>query len=270
MSGQRRLVDKKLKEIYDSGNNAIYVQKHKDPAPTDPRNSNLYFGDDNFNAVSIDGWVLNRVGFLTPLRDVETIAIPGRDGLLTLDNGRWNTTTGKYQCFIQSGYADKKNDIQVWLSQIGFVRLEDTFDSNVYRMARFDGIDEVKVLDNDIARFDINFEFMPQKWLKEGETQISVGSSDKVRNPTQFDAKPIITVNGSGDGTLRIGSNTITLANITNGLTINSDFCRTYVGTTPMDDRMSGEYPTLPPGDTTIRWSGGITSVKIVPRWWTL
>ena len=30
------------------------------------------------------------------------------------------------------------------------------------------------------------------------------------------------------------------------------------------------EFPKLVPGSNTISFSGGITSVEIIPRWWTI
>ena len=33
---------------------------------------------------------------------------------------------------------------------------------------------------------------------------------------------------------------------------------------------MTGAFPRLGPGVTEISWTGGVTAVEIVPRWWTL
>lgn len=233
---------------------------------------NFTFGNNNFNTVAGEnGFCLGKVGFLAPVRDAETVEIPGSNRVLTLDNGRWKTTKGKYQCFIQSGYGEKIQDVQLWLSQIGFQRLEDDKDTDHFRMARFVGpIEEGRVLYDDIGRFDVNFECMPQKWLKSGETEVTVANNGTITNPTNFEAEPLIVVNGSGNGTLTINGNQIGISDISTSVTLDCAIQRAYNGNMPKDDTISGVYPVLVAGDNTISYTGGITSVKITPRWWTL
>ena len=33
---------------------------------------------------------------------------------------------------------------------------------------------------------------------------------------------------------------------------------------------LSDDFPELPEGKTQITWTGGITAVEVIPRWWTL
>jgi phage-related protein len=236
---------------------------------------NFTFGDNNFNAVAgADGFVLGRVGFLTPDREYRSEKIPGRNAPLTIDGGRWETVEGYYQCFIQSGYDAKKNDIQFWLDKYGgaFTRLEDTAEPTIFRMARFKNpIREVKVLHGDIARFDVYFECSAERWLKSGATATTVTSGSTITNPTAFNSLPRIRVNGSGDFTMTINGKTASFTDNNSGITIDSEICRAYNGSTPKDSSMTGDFPVLVPGDNTISWSGsGITSVTVTPRWWTI
>ena len=41
-------------------------------------------------------------------------------------------------------------------------------------------------------------------------------------------------------------------------------------GGTNANALVGGTWPTLQPGENTISWSGGVTSVTLTPRWWTL
>lgn len=233
---------------------------------------NFTFNGNNFNSVAgANGFVLNRVGFIMPERDATEVKIPGRNGVLTIDNERWSPVSGYYQCFIQSGYAEKRNLLVNWLASVGYIRLEDTVEPTVYRMAKFVSFDEKKVLYNDIARFDLSFSFQPEKWLKSGETAITVASTATVTNPTSQSANPRIRVNGSGDFTLTVNGETISFTDNVSGITIDSESRRAYNGNTPKDSSMTGDFPILVPGDNSISWTGsGITSVKLTPRWWTL
>ena len=199
---------------------------------------NFTFGNNNFQTVAgSNGFCLGKVGFLAPVRDIETIAIPGGNIVLTRDNGGWKTTSGKYQCFIQSGYGEKIQAVQEWLSQIGFQRLEDTEDTTHFREAIFRGP------------------------IEEGT----------ITNPTNYDALPLIRIVGSGDCTLTVNGKIVTLTDNDSGITLDCETKRAYNGVTPKDSGMTGDFPVLIPGENTISWTGsGVTQVNITPRWWEL
>ena len=221
-----------------------------------------------FTAVAgADSFVLNRIGFNAPERDYERFPVPGRNGELTVDNGRWKNTSGYYQCFIQHGNFAKKNEVQDWLSSPGYHRLEDTMDKGVFRLARYVGLEEKKVKDNDIARFDLSFDAMPQKWLVSGEETITLTSAGTLHNPTRHEAQPLITL--SGNGTLTVNGDTVTIADNSGTIILDSETGRAYAGTTPKDSKVTGDCPVLVSGDNTISFTG-FASVDIKPRWWTL
>ena len=78
--------------------------------------------------------------FNAPERDTESIKIPGRNGELTIDNGRYNNLALTYPAFI---IRDLKTNIQGLrnhlLSQRGYVRLEDDYYPEEYRLAKWIG-----------------------------------------------------------------------------------------------------------------------------------
>lgn len=236
---------------------------------------NFWYNGSNFNAVAgADSFCLGRIGFLSAKRDVRTEIIPGANMPLTIDNGRWETTNGTYQCFIQSGYGDKKHEIELWLSSGGgsFHRLEDTEEPQYYRMAKLLApIDEKRVLHNDVARFDVSFELSAERWLKSGEDAVEFTESGVLVNPTTHTALPLIIVNGTGVGTLTINNKTITISEIGGKLTMDSATQRAYNDNNePKDDVITGGYHTLGNGENVVSFGGGVTSVKITPRWWTI
>jgi phage-related protein len=235
---------------------------------------NFYFGNgaqDSFDDILSGGhaFVLDRVGFESPKRDVSSVKVPGRHGTLTLDNKRWENVNGTYKCFIQSDYITARDFLNEWLCEhTGFTRLEDTVEPTVYRMARYVETNEVIVKDNDIARIDIKFELMPQRWLKSGETEITIQENPgSIVNQTPNEAYPLIVVEGQGE--LTIGSSTITVGGEQPTTTLDCDIQRAYNGNTPLDSVVGGTYPVLAPGSNPVSWTG-FTSVKITPRWWKL
>lgn len=51
----------------------------------------------------------------------------------------------------------------------------------------------------------------------------------------------------------------------------NSEQMNFYSGTTPMNDKVTGDgFPKLQPGVNTISWVGTVTSLVVQPRWVTL
>lgn len=112
----------------------------------------------------------------------------------------------------------------------------------------------------------------PQRFLKSGDIPVIVRATSKLRNPTGFKSLPIIKVNGSGKGNLRIGDYVITISNISSYLTIDSELQDAYKGTTNCNSlvTLSNGFPKLIKGENEISFSGGITSVEVIPKWWTL
>lgn len=207
-----------------------------------------------------------------PERDIESIDIPGRNGALTIDNGRWKNIKVIYPASIVRGFQQAAQSARAWLcAASGYRRLEDDYNPDTYRMARFvAGLNFEMTPANDCGEVDITFDCMPQRWLKSGETAVSVASGEFVNNPTLFDALPIITVTGSGEGVLVINGQTVDIDEIDGSITLDCEAQRAYSGAEARDGDVTGAYPVLKPGANSVQYSGGITAVEIVPRWWTL
>ena len=83
-------------------------------------------------------------------------------------------------------------------------------------------------------------------------------------------AEPVITVYGSGDVTLMVGTQIVELTGITDSITLDTPAMEAYSGTTSMNSHMRGEFPTLDVGATAISWSGSVSQVVVQPNWRTL
>lgn len=209
--------------------------------------------------------------FNAPERDIEEVAIPGRNGTLTRDNKRFKNIPVTYPCFIKSDFLKNANGLRAWLLKaVGYRRLEDTYHAEYYRMARFKGpINfDVRAL-NKSGEVSLTFDCMPQRFLKSGEVDIEVKESMTVVNPTMYESAPLIRVYGTG-GILTINDTTINISEIDEYVDLDCDIQDAYKGSVNKNDTVSQVFPTLHSGANNIAFSDGITSVIVRPRWWTV
>lgn len=214
--------------------------------------------------------------FSSPALEYETVDIPGRPGSLVLSGGfRLKNVSVTYPGFILSDFKRNMDALRLWLfSQRGYQRLEDDYNPETYRMAMYAGpVEPTPRFLNSSGEVELTFDCQPQRWYKSGQISVGVESGDTLHN-IGMEASPLIELTGSGSATLSVGAKTLTISELGGSLTIDCAAQNTYSGdqnknsvvTLPSDRA----YPTLPPGDTPITFSGGITSCKITPRWWTV
>lgn len=108
-----------------------------------------------------------------PKRDVTKISIPGRNGDLVLDNGRFENVSVKYECLIESNDAVQDfEDLKSWIkSLIGYQRIEDGFHFGEYRMGCFDPEITVSAADRSSIAFNLKADCKPQKYLLSGAAE---------------------------------------------------------------------------------------------------
>jgi len=139
-----------------------------------------------------------------PERDVEMVTIPGRNGALALDHGRFENIEVTYPAGVfgtdEADFADKVGAIRAWLcSKKGYVRLTDEYNPDEFRLAIYKSGLEVSPAKLMAGEFDLVFQCMPQRFLKSGENAVTIASSgDTLTNPTLFNARPLLMVTGYG------------------------------------------------------------------------
>jgi len=111
------------------------------------------------------------------------------------------------------------------------------------------------------------------------ETKITVNGTSEVRvsadtaiislgvNPGSVYAEPILTVYGSGDITLMVGTAIVELENISGSIILDCALKEAYLGSTLLNDHMTGDFPVLKPGANAISWTGTVTTVVVRPNW---
>lgn len=194
--------------------------------------------------------------FNAPVRAVEMIEIPGRNGNFALDQGRFENITVTYQAGMydvnESNFADKMSALRNWLcSKVGYCRLEDEYNANEYRMAVYASGLEVSHDMLIAGEFEITFECKPQRWLTSGETETAVANNGTLSNPTSFESYPLLAVKGYGD--ISFNGYSINIGNVSLGYIplnkeINEAFKTSKTVTIPIDTALlnNGNTVTVP------------------------
>lgn len=215
-------------------------------------------------------------GYSYPKRDYEIVHVPGRNGDILFDNGSYQNVARSYEIAIGSlsrEFAAMANDISKWLhSASGYARLEDTYEPDYYRMAYYEEEQDITNILFHAGRATIQFVCKPQRYLKTGETAITVNGTTTIINPSDQVSLPIVKVYGSGSGAFTLNGATVSLSSIQNGMIIDSELKDSYLGATNYNNRvtLSNDYPNLNPGSNSVSISGGVTRLEVTPRWWTL
>lgn len=231
-----------------------------------------YFIFDNTPSSGFNTYIAKSNMFDAPARAVESVKVPGRNGALTIDLGRYENFSGSVEAYIPSDMATNIDGLRNWLlSKHGYCRYEESLRPDEFRLARYSGPFEVDNSDRVGAAFALQFDCMPQRYLKSGESQVELTEDGTVTNPTLHEAKPLIRVYGTGE--LVVGTTTISISNNPGYIDIDCEMMDAYYGVINCNSYITlsnGEFPVLHSGENGITLGSGITSVIITPRWWTL
>ena len=191
--------------------------------------------------------ILGEGVFNAPERVVEMIEIPGRNGTFALDKGRFENIEVTYPATLiadnVTDFAEAVSDLRNALcSKRGYMRLEDDYHPDEYRMAVYKEGLEVDEEVLRVGKFNIKFDCKPQRFLTSGETAVSVDSGDTLTNPTPFEASPLLLVEGYG--TLNVNGVEI---EIDDELVGDVTVSQTSMKTLPFDVTFSDVY--IAPGD---------------------
>ena len=120
---------------------------------------------------------------------------------------------------------------------------------------------------NPHCTFAVNFRCYPFFYAENVSDITITTSGTTVTNPGSVYSEPVITVTGSGDITLMVGTTIVELTDVSGSIIIDSVLQEAYKGTTLMNDHMSGDFPVLKPGLNGISWMGTISQVVLRPNW---
>lgn len=204
----------------------------------------------------------------SPEKDFSTVSVPGRNGDLLQDNGRFKNFTAELTVYFQKDVVRNAQALKEWLlSEKGYVRYEESTDPEIFRMAKMSSAFGMGNFDRVGGTAELEFTCKPQKWIKAGKEDLEIQSGTTLQNPTLYPAKPLIRVEGTG--TLTIGNREITCKK---SMTIDCETMDCYDGAVNENENVTvnGEdFPQLEPGENAILFTG-FTKVTIRPNWWTI
>lgn len=264
------------------------------------------FDFDGINSLEYGVYITGEAVYNAPERAVEMISIPGRNGDLAIDQGRFENIEVTYPAGVfansQEEFATKLRRIRNELaSRFSYVRITDSYHPDEYRLGLYkSGLEVDPVAYSTAGEFDIVFNCKPQRFLASGEQPVALYEKDILvdhtqdpivtetgeeigvtymietfENPTLFESSPIIIV--PGPGSLRIGNQNITIGGDgTRPIYIDSDMQEIYqinasgarVSASDLVSFVPNAFPKIAPGTNDIAASRG--DIEIYPRWWIL
>lgn len=212
---------------------------------------------------------------IRPVRKMSVVQIAGTNREIVDMEDAWECYDQPYSMYIGDG---SKDSIQEALSNVarvlfknGWQVLLDDYEPDYYRLAYYQGGFDVENRYTRLGKFDISFRCRPERYLAAGNGDISVSSGGTVKNPTTFPAKPLIHITGSGSGTLTVAGTVMSFTGITDYLNIDCDTMDVYrQAAENKNNLMTGSFPVLPSGNSTVTFTGGIATVTITPRFYVI
>lgn len=215
-----------------------------------------------------------------PEREYESIHVPGRNGDVIIDNATYKNGTRSYEVSIATynlSYHQKMAAVAKWLhSASGYSRLEDSYEPDFYRQAYYKDSLEIENLFNEAGKATIKFICKPQKFYKSGEIPATFMTSGSIQNRTIYTSLPkiLVTTDNTAGQIVISGVRVGIKANAGTIIIIDSELQDAYndSGTNKnlFVELLDGEFPVLVPGNNTISFSGGVSKIDIIPRWWTV
>lgn len=219
-----------------------------------------------------------------PKRRYTVQAVPGRSGDVVIEESddAFDNYTQPYEVFLDSkapGLQAASRGLSEWLlGNSGYQRLEDNYDPDCYRYAYYSGGEQFLNHFNEYGRGTLTFNCAPKRFFKLGDVPVALTNGQKLYSPSQFKARPIVLITGSGTCNVSVtdkagSSKTFTIRNVSGTVEVDVERHKAIkmADNTSMNADVQSPYENLILSqESTIGWSGGTTGVIVIPRWWTI
>lgn len=210
-------------------------------------------------------------------RKATTYTVPGRNGAILFQQDAYDDVTRSYEVWLtdkaEKDLVNSVNAFSAWLnSKDGYQRLEDSFEPEVFRLAYYNGGQDIENHMMQYGRATISFTCRPERFYKNAEAEIEVNNGDEIINPTRFASKPLIHIEVASDEevTVSIGGVGIT-AQVEDFINIDCEQMNAYrLEGENMNTEISGTFPVIAPGNNGIAITGTVTKVTIIPKYYTI
>ena len=229
-----------------------------------------YFVFGKINSVDYQVYAANKNQFKGGGKRIKTIQIPGRNGTVDISDGTFDNVPITYEMYLKSEIKPNIAGLRGALGSVpGYARLEDSFDPDIFMKARYTEPFTVKLSDRKNAALDITFDCDPRRFLKSGEKAKILTAGGQLKNPTRYEALPLI--RAYGIGTLTVSGTAITITAANEYTDIDSETEEAYKGNSSCNNNIvlnNGKFPSLKEGLNEISFTG-LSKIEIIPRWWT-
>jgi predicted phage tail component-like protein len=206
----------------------------------------------------------------SPKRRVTSVDVPGKNSSLHFDENTYDDITFTVACWVDEtgeNLNDKLDDIKGWLFGAGESELIFSYQSDKKYIAQAVNAINFSTLYKIIGKFPILFNCRPFKQAV-SNLVTTLNAPGQIVNVGSIYSEPIIKVYGTGNGTLTIGSQVITLTGISSSIVIDSTIQDCYAADgSNLNNKMSGDFPTFDVGINSISFTGAITKIDITPNW---
>ena len=219
--------------------------------------------------------------YSSPERSFDEVEIPGRYGVIFLYDGNYKNIDVTYHAWI--GKLERTDDVDrdfralrsFLMSRSGYVRIEDTYHPDEFRIGAYNSSIDASVHETmQAVEFDMTFSCKPQRFLKKYyDIPIEYTSSGQIfYNDTFFDAKPLIRVYGTG--TFVVNGTSVIINTASSYTDFDCELQEAYKDTlaTNCNGKITltnAKFPYLSPGDNSITWNGP-TKIILYPRLFNL
>lgn len=196
--------------------------------------------------------------------------VPGRDGRLWFPDGSFDQVAVRINCVTDGSVSI--DEINAWLSGSGELIFSDEPDRAYRARVTKEFARASKIARMDAQEFPVTWDCDPYRYLYPAEAAQTVSNGGSIVNPGAK-SLPRITIAGSGDVALLVGTQLVEIEGMEDGIIIDSeqkDAINFSDGLTLENEKIAlDEFPVLNPGANMISWTGEgtITSLSILPRW---
>lgn len=213
------------------------------------------------------------------VRDVEIVEIPGKNGDIVIDNGRYKPVlfSPKFIMWKKSNFKSFEEQQNAFTDLMtgayGYSEMTILGNSAFTYMARV--VDEVRItLDDEVsAEVEINLSLKPIKYITPGLDTVNLVNGTILDNIGKVPSNPMIVLTGTGNVTLTLGSKTVVFKNITDGVVVDFEH-KTVTNLDKNSPKWETLYtwplPSLPVGSNKISWDNSNFKISMIPRWGVL
>ena len=229
------------------------------------------------NSLEFCLYIKSKATYDAPERDKTYISVPGRNGDLIQDNGRYKNVAMPYTLAVVKSdnrpFNELTDSIKEWLSiDSGYYELWDSYDPRFFRYASVSGALNIAEDITNYGEFTVNFNCKPYRYLFDGQKTIAAPKAGlQLINPFKIAAEPYIKIYGNGNISMSVNNTTVSFTGVSGYIEIDSEIKNAYKGLTLLNNIMTGDtFPTLEPGVNEVTFTGSVTKAEIVPRWCTI